>query len=342
MDSLEELFLALLLHLVGRKVFPVSWFFTHIDVREVVLSWWRTPELKESPSYTWWIDDSPLFLYARSARTCSRRCQRSSMINILCTAFWVPSRVIHIIRCSQHPESFVLTLDWKDLLIDSVVAFRFGVVSQFSESIVERWYFARVSQRNVVVPGILKSMSASSPSWVHDSHHEQQWIFSILLRSTSSSTLSVLASWYTWESSCPAAVSVTSRPVLSWVCSTLRTLAVFRWTCVISLCFNKSPFSIWRTEFFVKIINIDLLRRGRVSSIFHVHQVALIYHELDLEFGWVDWKHLLGLSNNFSFWLSNSFTFWLLKQLSKPNSLVHSCRSEILGGGLSDMLIFFV
>ena len=48
--------------------------------------------------------------------------------------------------------------------------------------------------------------------------------FSILSRSTSSSMLSVLASWYTWESSCTAAVSVTSRPVLSWVGSTLRLL----------------------------------------------------------------------------------------------------------------------
>ena len=33
--------------------------------------------------------------------------------------------------------------------------------SQFSESILERWYFARVSQRNVVVLDFLKSMSAS-------------------------------------------------------------------------------------------------------------------------------------------------------------------------------------
>ena len=75
-------------------------------------------------------------------------------------------------------------------------------------------------------PGILKSTSASfiiigswSSSWTTmDS--------SILLRSTSSSTLSVLASWHTWESSCAAAVwrVATSRPVLSWVCSTLRLL----------------------------------------------------------------------------------------------------------------------
>ena len=43
---------------------------------------------------------SLLFFLARSARTCSRRCQCPSMINILCTAFWVPCRVIHTIRCS--------------------------------------------------------------------------------------------------------------------------------------------------------------------------------------------------------------------------------------------------
>ena len=35
----------------------------------------------------------------------------SSMINILCTAFWVPSRAIHTIRCYPHSESFVLILD---------------------------------------------------------------------------------------------------------------------------------------------------------------------------------------------------------------------------------------
>ena len=46
----------------------------------------------------------------------------------------------------------------------------------------------------------------------------------ILSRSVSSSMLSVPASWYTWGSSCAATVSLTGRPVLSWVCSTLRLL----------------------------------------------------------------------------------------------------------------------
>ena len=37
---------------------------------------------------------------------------------------------------------------------------------QFSESIVERWYFARISQRNVIV-------LPRSPSLIHDSRHDQ-------------------------------------------------------------------------------------------------------------------------------------------------------------------------
>ena len=48
--------------------------------------------------------------------------------------------------------------------------------SQFSESIVERWYFARVSQRNVVVLEFRSPCLPRSPSSVHDSRHEQQWI----------------------------------------------------------------------------------------------------------------------------------------------------------------------
>ena len=47
---------------------------------------------------------------------------------------------------------------------------------QFSESIVERWYFARVSQRNVVVLVFGSPCLPRSPSSVHDSRHEQQWI----------------------------------------------------------------------------------------------------------------------------------------------------------------------
>ena len=48
--------------------------------------------------------------------------------------------------------------------------------SQFSESILERWYSARASQRNLVVLEFGSPCPPSSPSSVHDSRHEQ-WIF---------------------------------------------------------------------------------------------------------------------------------------------------------------------
>ena len=49
--------------------------------------------------------------------------------------------------------------------------------SQFSESIVERWYFARISQQNVVVLEFGSPCLPRSPSSVHDSRHEQPWNF---------------------------------------------------------------------------------------------------------------------------------------------------------------------
>ena len=47
---------------------------------------------------------------------------------------------------------------------------------QFSESILERWYSAPASQRNVVVLEFGSPCLSRSPSSVHDSRHEQQWI----------------------------------------------------------------------------------------------------------------------------------------------------------------------
>ena len=49
--------------------------------------------------------------------------------------------------------------------------------SQFSESIVERWYSARASQRNVVVLEFGRPCPPRSPSLTHDSRHDQQRIF---------------------------------------------------------------------------------------------------------------------------------------------------------------------
>ena len=49
--------------------------------------------------------------------------------------------------------------------------------SQFSESIVERWYSARASQRNVVLLEFGSPCPPRSPSLNHDSRHNQQRIF---------------------------------------------------------------------------------------------------------------------------------------------------------------------
>ena len=76
-----------------------------------------------------------------------------------------------------------------DLVVDNVEEHVDLDGSQFSESIVERWYFARISQPNVEVVEFGSSCLLRSPSLVHDSRHDQLWIFPFL-RSTSS-TLNV-------------------------------------------------------------------------------------------------------------------------------------------------------
>ena len=102
-------------------------------------------------------------------------------------------------------------------------------------------------------PGISKSMSAS-----------------ILPRGVSSSMLSVPASWYTWRSSCTATVSLTGRPVLSWVCSTLRLLLSSDERAWISSVSTDRPVLSEETVFFVRRIHTDLLGTGRFSFILHL------------------------------------------------------------------------
>ena len=83
---------------------------------------------------------------------------------------------------SMFPTSRIICFDsGLKGLVDSVVDLVEEHVdldgSQFSESIVERWYFARISQRNVVVLEFGSPCRPRSPSLVHDSCHDQQWIF---------------------------------------------------------------------------------------------------------------------------------------------------------------------
>ena len=109
-DTQEVLLFALLLEQVGDVVLCLL-ASSRNGAREVALSLCISREKQGDPLCIEQISDSPLFLFARSARTCSRRCRRPSMIDILCTAFWVPYRVVRTIRCYQQPESFALTLD---------------------------------------------------------------------------------------------------------------------------------------------------------------------------------------------------------------------------------------
>ena len=110
-DTQEVLLLALLLELMSDVVFLVSWL---LPVTVPVRSPFLYVVVRNRKEVHRVLDEILILLcsfFARSARTCSRRCRCPSMINILCTAFWVPCRVIRTIRCSQLHESFVLILD---------------------------------------------------------------------------------------------------------------------------------------------------------------------------------------------------------------------------------------
>ena len=88
--------------------------------------------------------------------------------------------------------------------------------------------------------------------------------------------LNVPASWHTSKSSCTAAVSLTNRPVLSWVCSTVRLSGLH-------LSQQIAPFFL---KFFAKIIsNIEHWspENGTCSFHFECYQVVPISYELDLD-----------------------------------------------------------
>ena len=75
---------------------------------------------------------------------------------------------------------------------------------------------------------------------------------------------------------------VTSRPVLSCACSTLKSflssdvrvcITLVSWTGFPQMSRNKSSHSLWRTKFFAERINIDLLRTGRFPFMLHTDHV---------------------------------------------------------------------
>ena len=150
--------------------------------------------------------------------------------------------------------------------------------------------------------------------------------FSILFRSTSSSTLSVSASWYNWGSSCAAAVwrIATSRPVLSWVCSTLRlflssdervwitTVSTSRSVLSEELSSSQKELTLisWERDVFLPSCVLssrpDLSRNG-------------------LEIGGADWKNLL--DEQLLFLVVEQLLLLVVDQLSNP--ILFSIRASM-------------
>ena len=110
MDTMEASLLAHLFQLVGDVVFLVSRLLTvSVSVRSSFLY-----DVVRNGKKVHRVLDEFLILLSYFTQEMPARAVDNvkcpSMINILCTAFWVPSRAIHTIQCFQHPESFVLIL----------------------------------------------------------------------------------------------------------------------------------------------------------------------------------------------------------------------------------------
>ena len=182
--------------------------------------------------------------------------------------------------------------------------------SQFFESIVERWYFTRVSQQNVTVlasGSLCLSRSPIIDSWF------SSWSamdFPILLRSTSSSTLNVLLSWEETYSR-----------------------AVFRISRI--KCLNRSLRSFWRTEFFAKELTlISWERYVFLPSCMLSGRPDL--SRIGFGVGWVGLGTFCLTSRSGCRATSPSDC----RATIEPNSLFHSCFNEIFGGGRDDMFTF--
>ena len=161
---------------------------------------------------------SPLFRSARSARTCSRRCRRPSMIDILCTAFWVLCRVIRTSRCSQLHVSFVFDSWLKGLEWWSVI----GLVgehvgsggSRFSES----------------------SLETKAPCNCFTIEYGRSWNFEVhVLLFDFTTELVVRVEWRSFT-------------------MFFRSMLFFDCTCCWAVTLIRLPWSIWRTEFSVKTL----------------------------------------------------------------------------------------
>ena len=109
-DTQVKLLLAFLLERIRDVVLVSSWLLPVTVPVGVLISLCSNRESRRDPWCTGQISCSPLFRFARSARTCNRRCRRPNTTDILCTVLWVQNRVVHTVQCFQLHESFLLIL----------------------------------------------------------------------------------------------------------------------------------------------------------------------------------------------------------------------------------------
>ena len=114
----------------NRSWIPWNFFFLHFFFNCLVVWYslspgffpylwpWSFPYLmthsgSERKSIVYWTNFrlTAVSFWKKKVRMCNGRCLHSNLISMLCTAFWVPSRAIHTIRCCPRLESFSLTLD---------------------------------------------------------------------------------------------------------------------------------------------------------------------------------------------------------------------------------------
>ena len=157
------------------------------------------------------------------------------------------------------------------------------MVLNFLNQLSNAGSFARFSQWNVVVLEFGSPCMPRSPLLMHDSRHDQPWIFPFFTKFFIFNVESIAFMKRTYSR------------------------AVFRISRVKSS--NRSHRSFWRTDFFAKRINIDLLKTGRVSYILHVIRSHRSF--TNWIWNWLGWLEKFCLSSNFSFLLSSNFTFWL-------------------------------
>ena len=264
---------------------------------------------------------------------CSWRCQRSSTISMLWTAFWVP--VSSNSNNSMLPTSFLFLWFWTTWLyawyfaVDLVEVRVDLYVSQFfwinSRTLVLCAYFTTECGSL----GIRKSMSASFTiidSWL------TSWSaagLSVLSRSVLSPTLNVPLSWKERVFELSGTFLWSLR---SFMChSNFGILTVFKWTCLDYTRFNhRSHRSFWRNRFFVKRINTiswerDVFLPSCTVLLSSLKTGLQVLSRFGFRVGWFDWKllHSCPTSDRWA--------------CSEPNSVLHSCFKEIFGRGRGDM-----